>query len=538
MPPPKFQSTGAAAFKWKELKEVKGAPKLLSVEAFSATCAPFIQWLSQPPITQSEAMVKARRIRHASQILPIQNNLRFLLVTLHEQQCGQSSAVAAAAEPNTEGQPPALDAFSRLEVCQGLFDSLTKRKVGSGRVHALFLLVKKVLVYLSSVASLKTKQYIAPVTFPSFFYVDSICADASLQRKQETRNRALLGMQSSPFHGSSSASGSRPPTPPSAMQQHQFKAAASLKNQNKNASTSRGLVSSSSSSAAAAAASASSYSAPPSSSSNGVLQMSSLSKQELQQLASGCLSVLGKCRDQLQQSSTPLSSAALCKRYVQFLVTATFALGLAPRSQVLRELRVGSTFIKDKEQYWVKMLAELNKNGKPSMMVFPVELTEPYDFYFETVRPFLLKAASAAATKSNKSGAGRDVVIQHDYVFFKRDGHGPRPEFSSFTASVTMELLGRSINAHTFRSAVITTFYENGATQGEMDVLANLMAHDSTTAKNHYFRPQYARAAVQANSQMTQLLLQQLQPLPRQKASRPVFMTAGAAPATMMDIDE
>ncbi len=140
-------------------------------------------------------------------------------------------------------------------------------------------------------------------------------------------------------------------------------------------------------------------------------------------------------------------------------------------------------------------------------MVFPPELTAPYDFYLENIRPLLLKGQ------------------KHDFVFCKRDGQGPRPEFSSFTSAVTNEVLGRPINAHTFRSAVITTFYESGATQSEMDVLANLMAHDSATAKAHYFRPQFAKAAVRTNLQMTRLLL----PSVAEEAAQPAGAAASAS---------
>ncbi|MDR3409357.1 MAG: hypothetical protein P4L87_00160, partial [Formivibrio sp.] len=60
---------------------------------------------------------------------------------------------------------------------------------------------------------------------------------------------------------------------------------------------------------------------------------------------------------------------------------------------------------------------------------------------------------------------------------------------------------------HAFRAGVITTYYEEGATQGQMDVLANLMAHDPSTARNYYYRPQFARAAAATNQEMTSLLL-------------------------------
>jgi len=42
-----------------------------------------------------------------------------------------------------------------------------------------------------------------------------------------------------------------------------------------------------------------------------------------------------------------------------------------------------------------------------------------------------------------------------------------------------------------------------------MNVLSSLMAHDSATAARSYFRPQFSKAAVDANAKMASLLLQQ-----------------------------
>jgi integrase len=95
----------------------------------------------------------------------------------------------------------------------------------------------------------------------------------------------------------------------------------------------------------------------------------------------------------------------------------------------------------------------------------------------------------------------------HNYVFMKKSGHGPRAEFSSMTNAVTSTLIGRPINAHTFRSALITSFYENGASQSEMDTLATLMSHDPATARSFYYRPQFTNTALAASNQVCNILL-------------------------------
>jgi integrase len=170
---------------------------------------------------------------------------------------------------------------------------------------------------------------------------------------------------------------------------------------------------------------------------------------------------------------------------------------LAPRSQVLKQLRIGSSFIKEQDgRYWVKVLAELSKNGKPTMFALPLELTSIFDVYIKTVRKRILNNASAAASEKN-----------HDYLFFKHNGTAPRSEFSTLTNLVTQQVIGRPINAHAFRSATITAFYETGASQTEMNILANIMAHDPSTARNFYYRPQFSQAAIQANERMMEFLL-------------------------------
>jgi len=182
------------------------------------------------------------------------------------------------------------------------------------------------------------------------------------------------------------------------------------------------------------------------------------------------------------------------------LVTATLCLGLAPRSQVLKQMRLGSSFIKEAADglYWVKMLADMSKNGKPTTFAIPAQLTPAFDFYLETIRPRLVGQLQQLQQPEKI----------HDYIFVKHNGSAPRSDFSSCTNLVTQRLIGRPINAHAFRAAVITAYYEAGASQSEMDTLASIMAHDPATARNFYFRPQFNQAALQANGKMTELLLQ------------------------------
>jgi hypothetical protein len=193
-----------------------------------------------------------------------------------------------------------------------------------------------------------------------------------------------------------------------------------------------------------------------------------------------------------------------------YMVTALLCLCMAPRSQVLRQIRIGSSFVKEADgKYWVRLLADMCKNGKPTLFSVPELLTPAVDHYFKHVRPQLLARLDPSQT--------------HDYVFCKRNGTAPRPEFSSCTNLVTMKLIGRSINAHAFRSAVVTTFYGANASQADMDILANIMAHDATTARNFYHRPVHMEAVQETSQRMLQQLL------PTRPAERPVDQRAATS---------
>jgi hypothetical protein len=134
---------------------------------------------------------------------------------------------------------------------------------------------------------------------------------------------------------------------------------------------------------------------------------------------------------------------------------------MAPRQQVLRQLQLGSSFLKKEDgRYWVVMLAHMNKNGKATTFPLASELTQAYDLYLAKVRPLLLGTR------------------YHEYVFCKRTGDAPGPtfDFSDWTRSVCKELIGRPVNCHAFRSAVVTTYYKTGATQHEMNALADVVS--------------------------------------------------------------
>jgi len=461
-----------------DFSSVEGLRPLLKEEDLQACCYPFLVWLSQPPVTQCEALVKARRVKSLTQLQPVKSNLRYIFALLYERE-----AIGSVD----------MHQLTRLAICQSLFDAMTNRQVGSGRVHAVFLLVKKVLVYLSSQESTTRHQFVQPTAYESFLFVDNICSDSSHRRKQESRNRALLGAKTSELlHKSQPMPSHQAFVVPTKWSPTVLKAPITL--------------------APASGASATNTKAVTLNSSQA--PSNELSKEELQQVAKGCLAFLDAYMQRStvsQNASVPAIAAAAAaaatssisashpsdlqtdRLFMAHLVTATLCLGLAPRSQVLKQMRIGSSFVKQADgRYWVKILAEMSKNGKPTMFAISPQLTAAFDWYFEVIRPRLMS----------------QVATTHDFVFVKHNGSAPRADFSACTCLVTQRLIGRPVNAHAFRAAVVTAFYETGASQSEMDVLANIMAHDPTTAKTFYFRPQQAAVAVQANDKMAELLLQ------------------------------
>jgi len=173
--------------------------------------------------------------------------------------------------------------------------------------------------------------------------------------------------------------------------------------------------------------------------------------------------------------------------YAAFLLTATLCLAMAPRQQVLRQLQLGSSFVKkDDGRYWIIMLASMNKNGKATTFPIAQELTDAFDFYLGTVRPLLLGSKS------------------HAFVFCKRSGDAPGEafDFSDWTRSVSKSLIGRPVNCHAFRSALVTTYYQTGATQHEMNALADVMAHDPATARDYYYKADTEKQALDIHGRM------------------------------------
>ena len=95
------------------------------------------------------------------------------------------------------------------------------------------------------------------------------------------------------------------------------------------------------------------------------------------------------CLQHLNSTSAATASSTIVEacKFAAFLVTAMFVLGCAPRSQVLRALRLNKTFRIDTDRrYWIRVGAADSKNRKPVLVPMPMELTDAFDKYIQSVR--------------------------------------------------------------------------------------------------------------------------------------------------------
>ena len=394
-----------------EDEPVPGMPLLLSDADMQAGCFDFLRWLTLPPLTQFESQCKLKRVKTMAALQPIRCNLRFVFTLLSSKQVTNKVD---------------LHELTSLETCQTLFDALGERGVGSARTHAIALLVKKALVFLSTTESTARKQFLPPTMYDSFLYVEGICCANSLRRKQESRNRALLGLHASKQLAQGSAhQASKPFSIPTTWSSDAPDSASSPTGR-------RADVGPASSPASLA---------PPAASS-----CNELSKAELQQVTKGCLASLRELMTDPSGGDVEAQKRSL-RWFQSLLATCMFCLGLAPRSQILKQLRLGTTFTKhaDDQKWWASALADMSKNGRPVLFSFPEILTPIIDFFIAKVRPRLLAPAVSESSESS----------DHMYLFVKFNGSAPRTDFSGLTSAATQYTIGRPVNAHAFRSAVM-----------------------------------------------------------------------------------
>jgi len=371
---------------------------------------------------------------------PIKSNLRFIFSIFVSQGICSTTHMT-------------LSVFTQLETCQALHRALQLRNTGPCRVHTLFLLVKKILVYLSAVESLRLKLWNPPTTLPSYSYVSALCSESTTARKAHAADRALIGAADAEAMTSTNTSSM-------SIQAH---------NNQGNDSESSGVTVSSHVRKVFPAC-------------------QPMTTMEIQSLVSGCLRYLAAAT----ASNKAQDGVKEAQKYAAYLVTAFLCLGLAPRSQVLAQIRLGSSFVKENDTFWIKLRAEHSKNNKPVMLPVPQKLTEYFTHYLAVARGTIVR---------------QDETKHQNYVFLKRDGEGPRSEFAEWTRYVSNAVIGRAVTVHAFRSSIVTAYYEAGASPAQMQNLARFMNHDVSTASRYYYRPQYTSNIHVAHERLEKLLI-------------------------------
>lgn len=206
-----------------------------------------------------------------------------------------------------------------------------------------------------------------------------------------------------------------------------------------------------------------------------VLSPPSMTTQDLATIVQGCLreldSVMTFVNSQVEDGAFVGLPKATARNFTDCLITVCFALLLAPRQQVFRNLTTETLVSPFNTEagnphptYLIRMSAELSKVGQPVLLRVPEVLTGKWAFYLEHILPFGHRGS----------------------IFLQRGGVG-RQDFSTATTAVTQQLIGRPINAHQFRHCIATLFHGREDTSDSMmRQLATVMNHDPQTQMSHY----------------------------------------------------
>ena len=128
----------------------------ISHESFHALSAEFIEWLQQPAQNAFESVVKLKRQLLEKDIKPYRNNVRFLFGLLIQK--------GVLREGTSR-----LGDLADIDICKNILSLLDHdRNVGIERQYQLLLLIKKILVFLSSTQSNRTNRVVPPDSIPSY----------------------------------------------------------------------------------------------------------------------------------------------------------------------------------------------------------------------------------------------------------------------------------------------------------------------------------------------------------------------------------
>ncbi len=419
---------------------------LVSEAQAAALFAEFLEFLAAAPVTELEKTVKARRVTTPEQRAIVVGHLRCLCTILLQ--------AGVASDP----RDLRVAHFAQIGAAEALQRHLDRAGVRHERKYQLFLLLKKICVFLVNKQSAAARVYLVPdAVIPGWRAIDSLAHESCARRKQESANRGV-GIQS------------QAPVPSFAeYQQRQT------------------------------GASAEALSAP------SRLTADVLTRDELARLTAACLECMEAAA---AASSGGMSGARDAIGFAQCLVVCLLTMNATPRSQILRQLilsqdllplglpsRIQTLFYDaEKDHFEVRIPAEWSKNRRPVLLCLNRRLTRHIRFFIDHLRRRLLGQPAEAAEPDR------------GFLFPARGG-GSRSSFSPWTCEVTQRVLGRAVTPHGFRAACVSLYYgRSGTSERDMLVLSELMSHDRATAARYYFHTQRQEESRRVGEELCELL--------------------------------
>jgi hypothetical protein len=161
--------------------------------------------------------------------------------------------------------------------------------------------------------------------------------------------------------------------------------------------------------------------------------------------------------------------------YQRYLILAFFA-SVPDRQRTIRELEIGRTFVKDKQNgcWAIKHAPEDYKTGKsygerPAMQLSP-ELSPSIDDFLENWRPSLKPST--------------------DYLFLQPRTGNPLTANSIYqiVSRATYKSTGKKTNPHLLRDMIVTHVRQSDASEKQLEALALFMGHSIQMQRSSYDR--------------------------------------------------
>lgn len=444
---------------------------------------PFIRFLSIAPVTPLEQTIKQRRLETIQQEIVIKSNLKFICNILLQKQIVNNP------------DDLKLSHFAQVLTAQTIHDHLIKQNVKHERKYQIFLLLKKLCIFLVSKQSESSGVYLLPQnTIPAYNFVEAVAHESCSLRKQETKNRhvgiVLSQNNATSSHNSRQASNS---ASVHSMTNSHRSHGHSLVDSDESGDNNNGQNNALS---------------PVVRKSNSYVP----TQEELSLLAKSSLDYM---KEVIQLPSILQQDKSAALLFAQYLLMSLLTLTATPRSQILKVLNMGITaasnrtasinldeqptvtLFYEEDHYIVRVPAALSKDRQPVVLRIPDLLTEYFNFYLKYVRGLLLPKHT--------------TFIDLGYFFTSSIG-GSKSSFVSWTNKISQLVIGREINPHNFRASVVSMYYKNtnnnssSSSDRDMLILSQLMSHSPQVQQQYYFKVQREQESKRVNEQISQML--------------------------------